>query len=141
MKPKQPRRLTDGDVEHVLSLLDGWADKLTWELLIVRLQADWGRSYSRQALDRHTRIKDAFQLAKKRLRKGTKPFGTADPKLAKALERIRRLEAENDRMQLENSRLRERHLKWAYNAHIKRLDEKYLDQALPPVNRDPTKPK
>ena len=59
--------------------------------------------------------------------------------LQKAMERIDRLKAENERLKDENNSLLEQFARWAYNAHTRGLDEDFLNRALMPVDREKTK--
>lgn len=53
--------------------------------------------------------------------------------------RLERLEAENKRLVIENERLLEQFVTWAYNAHLKGLTKAYLDKPLPIVDREITR--
>lgn len=133
------KQLTDNDIETVVKILDGWTGKLTWEALIDAIQIRIGCRYTRQALDRHERIKRAYTVRKNTLRHGTEIPEVRSVELQKALQRIERLTAENERLKAENSALLEQFARWAYNAHTKGLDEAILNRPLPAVNRDTTK--
>ena len=133
-------RLTDQDVQDICGILDGWTGKLTWEFLIEELLRRWRRGYTRQALDRHSRIKLAFIAAKSRLRSSPVNIKRQGPvELGLARDRIQRLEAENQRLKRENEYLINQFLRWASNAHIKGLTKADLDRPLVPVDREPTK--
>jgi len=134
--------LTDGDIEAILGILDGWPAnrKLCWPALVETIRIHLGKSWSRQALDRHARIKDAFQLRKGGLKK--KPAqnrGGFALDLQKALETIEHLEAENARLKNENRGLLEQFARWAYNAHSKGVSESVLNQPLPRTGRVSTR--
>ena len=95
--------------------------------------------YTRQALHKHERIRAAYALRKKSQggQKDTVVSRGSGP-LADAMARIARLEAENQRLEAENQRLLEQFVVWAYNAHTRGLDNEFLSQPLPRVNRDQT---
>jgi hypothetical protein len=135
------KNLSAADVEIIVGILDGWSGKLTWDLLIQAIARRNRATYTRQALNNHERIKNAFALRKSALAgkpsSGTKKVGP--PELQAALERIARLEGENQRLQMENNRLLEKFATWAYNAHIRGLDETFLSQPLPVVDRATTR--
>lgn len=133
------KQLTDNDIETVVKILDGWTGKLTWEALIDAIQIRIGCRYTRQALDRHERIKRAYNVRKNTLRHGTERPEVRSVELQKALQRIERLTAENERLKAENNALLEQFARWAYNAHTKGHDEAILNRPLPAVNRDTTK--
>ncbi|MDP3308622.1 hypothetical protein [Methylotenera sp.] len=126
-------------IEHIVQILDGWSGKLTWQLLIERIYLQLYTRYTRQALHSHTRVKEAFNLRKKSLAGREHEEIVEDiPELQFSLQRIARLEAENERIKLENNRLLEQFVRWAYNASTRGLDERFLSQPLPPVYRDPS---
>lgn len=135
------KNLTDTDVERIVSLLDGWTGKLTWELLINAVTRHIKATYTRQALNNHPRIKDAFALRKEKLsgQPAIERKKAESPELQAALERLARLEGENQRIKMENDRLLEKFATWAYNAHTRGLTEDFLSQPLPKVNRAVTK--
>jgi len=133
------RQLTDSDIEVICSILDGWTGSLTWNALINTVTLRLKRKYTRQALDRHFRIKSAYSLRKKALRGKTGRPEVKSLELQMSLERIDRLKAENERLMAENTQLLEQFARWAYNAHCKGLTEVQLNQPLPPVDRARTK--
>jgi hypothetical protein len=61
-------KLSLDDIDHIVSVLTSWRGKLTWEMLVDKVAAVLGRSYTRQALNAHDEVKRAFDLAKKRER-------------------------------------------------------------------------
>lgn len=137
MVQKRAKNLDDLGIKQIVEILDGWSGKLTWELLIDEIELRMHNRYTRQALSKHERIRHAFDLIKK-----SDDFSVrqvSSPELQVALERIARLEAENRRLESENERLLEQFVRWAYNAHTRGLDNKFLDRPLPTVNRGQTK--
>ncbi|KDP87836.1 hypothetical protein CF70_034135 [Cupriavidus sp. SK-3] len=134
------RNLGDDDIAEIVAILDGWAGKLSWELFIDAIERRKRTRYTRQALHRHERIKHAFSLRKTALSEGQEGGvrQVESPELQVALERIARLEGENERLAAENQRLLEQFARWAYNAHTRGLDKAFLSGALPAVNRDQT---
>lgn len=135
------KNLRDDDVANIVEILDGWSGKLTWDLLIDAIERRFFARYTRQALHKHTRIKDAFTLRKELLaNNGERPRKTvSSPDLQLALDRIDRLTGENERLKAENTRLLEQFVRWAYNAHTRNLDETFLSRPLPEVNRRQTR--
>lgn len=136
MTQKRAKNLDDGNIKQIVEILDGWSGKLTWELLIDDIALRMHNRYTRQALNKHERIRHAFDLRKKTddatVRK------VSSPELQVALERIAKLESENKRLESENQRLLEQFVRWAYNAHTRGLDHAFLSRPLPPVNRGQT---
>lgn len=133
------KHLTDTKIAAIVEIIDGWTGKLTWQTLLDKIEPKYGR-YSRQALDKHTRIKEAFSEKKKYLRDGGAGSNShLSEHDKKSLERIERLEAENRRLRFENNRLLEQFIRWQYNASAKGLDAAQLNAALPEVDRERTK--
>lgn len=147
MPKKQPvarpraRNLDDKAIELVLSTLDGWNGKLTWDLLIEEVATRTRQRYTRQALSGHERIQKAFTdrktaLAERADKPGSKKADGAEQTLEQQV--IARLEAQVRRLTAENSALLEKFAVWAYNARIRGLDEAFLSQPLPAVHRHKT---
>lgn len=136
MKQVRAKNLDDADIKKIVEILDGWAEKLTWELLIDAVEFRMHNRYTRQTLHKHERIKNAFELRKTTLAEGDGQVRVVrSPELQKALEKIARLEVENKRLESENQKLLEQFARWAYNAHTRGLDSNILNKHLPPVNR------
>ena len=126
--------LSDADISTIAEILDGWRGRLTWRLLIDEIEKRLGSPYSRQALSKHNRIQNAFQLRKEAAHQqpGVKK-PPASPEMQAALDHIARLEAQSERREAENYRLLEQFAVWAYNARIRGIDETALNQPLPSV--------
>ncbi|WP_256587826.1 hypothetical protein [Pseudomonas sp. Irchel 3E13] len=122
-----------------MSILDGWSGKLTWELLIQSVARRLRVTYTRQALHKHERIRRAFSLRKKTLLVSAEQKKAINPESQATNERIARLEGENQRLQMENDRLLEQFVRWAYNAYSRGLDEQFLSRPLPTINRQQTR--
>lgn len=137
---RRARNLDGWAIEQIVEMLDGWSSpRLTWELLIEQITLRLRAEYTRQALYKHTRIKEAFAARKKEL-------AESDPRELKAItpeqQRIVRLEAENERLKRENNNLLEQFNRWVYNGYLKQMDERmrdFMNQPLPQVHRDPSK--
>lgn len=89
--------LSSQEVRKIEGLIQGWTTKLTWALLVLRIETDLGIKTTRQTLNTYTSIKTMFQDRKQALR--GKPtvvllkFTKQDVVLA---EQVKRLQAEND---------------------------------------------
>lgn len=138
---RRGKNLTDDAIEQIARILDGWSDKLTWGALIEAIVIRLHCRYTRQALHKHVRIREAYAMRKAALgeHKGGS-FHSGSGALADALTRVARLEAENQRLEEENRRLLEQFVTWAYNAHTRGLDKDFLSQPLPRVDRGQTLP-
>lgn len=130
------RNLDDEAIEKIVQILDGWTGKLSWELFIVQIENVTHNRYTRQALDKRARIKDAFTARKVVLGgRDRKQFENKSHEMQLALQRIARLEAQNQRLSNENNILLNQFVRWAYNAHSRGLDQAFLDTPLPSVSR------
>ena len=128
-------------VTAVVEVLDGWSDRLSWSALIEVIENREGLRYTRQALHRHERIRLAFTVRKKALSgQDAQQREVTSPELQVALDRIVRLEAENHRLNAENNSLLEQFARWAYNAQTRNLTADFLNNPLPEVNRERSKP-
>lgn len=138
MMRSRERNLDDAVVTGIVQVLDGWSGKLSWEALIEAVERRAGLRYTRQALHRHERIRLAFAVRKKALSVRTEEIScmVTSPELQVALERIARLEAENQRLVAENNSLLEQFARWAYNAQTRNLTEEFLNNPLPAVHRE-----
>lgn len=140
MAKKRSKNLGDAEIKQIAEILDGWSDKLTWDLLIDEIWLRMFNRYTRQALHKHERIRHAFELRRKNLAvEGRGKHRVASPQLQIALDRIARLEAENRRLESESNRILEQFARWAYNAYSRGLDHEFLNRPLPPVNRGQTR--
>jgi hypothetical protein len=139
MQQRRAKNLSDNDIKTIVEILDGWTGKLTWELLIDAIELRLYNRYTRQALFKHERIRNAYKLQKDKLsRDSGRIRQTFSPELRIAMERIDRLESENRRLESENQHLLEQFVRWAYNAHTQGLDHDFLSRPLPRVNRGQT---
>lgn len=136
------KNLDDDAIGLIVGVLDGWSGKLTWDLLIEAVQKRLRVRYTRQALDKRARVKLAYQVTKARLSKITTsecPQKLSAAELEAFIQRTNRIEAENVRLRMENERLLEQYVTWAYNAYLKGLTKEYLNTPLTRVDREVTK--
>jgi hypothetical protein len=134
------KNLDDAVVAAIVEVLDGWNGRLTWDMLIEAVKSREGLRYTRQALHRHERIRLAFTVRKKALLgQEVPPREIASLELRVALDRVARLEAENQRLAAENNALLEQFARWAYNAHTRNLTNEFLNSPLPAVDRERSK--
>lgn len=138
---QRARNLRDTDVAAIVGILDSWNGKLSWELLLAAIEFRMHQRYTRQALSKHSRILQAFQLRKAGIAESGRaiPKSPSSPELEAALQRIARLESENLRLEAERANLLEQFARWTYNAHTRGLGLEVLNKALPEVNRDQTR--
>ncbi|MEW9583142.1 hypothetical protein [Paraburkholderia sp. DGU8] len=134
------RNLDDKVAATIVEVLDGWSGRLTWDALVEAVERREGLRYTRQTLHRHERIRLAYTVRKKALSGQEQTRETASPELQVALERIARLEGENRRLEAENNALLEQFARWAYNAQTRNLTKEFLNNPLPAVDRERSKP-
>jgi hypothetical protein len=130
------KHLTDKNIERIVEILDGWRDKLTWEALCDACAPVIGTKPARQTLLKFSRITMAFNACKTRLKEKT-PLHTP-PSMRVAVERINRLEQENERLKRENGGLLQQFVVWQYNAYARGLSNHELNKALPGIDRGQT---
>lgn len=137
------KNLCDADIERIVEILDGWRGRLRWKLLIDEVEKRLFTRYTRQTLHAHARIANAFAHRRQELKgaTGVTLKQTEFPELQLAFDRIERLSNECNRLKAENNLLLEQFVRWAYNAHLRGLDEQYLSQPLPDVNRHSDEPR
>lgn len=138
-KNTRAENLTDELIEKIVRILDGWSEKLTWNKLIDEIEFRTKNKYTRQALAKHQRIKDAYNLTKNRVSDVVKELPNMSSEVVALIQKVKRLEAENDRLNFENETLLAQFARWAYNAHSKGVTKEMLDKHLTPVDRGRTK--
>lgn len=128
-------RLNDESIDKIVLVLDGWSGTFTWDLFADAIAVRLGVRYSRQALERHVRIKKGFQLTKKRLREAKPAIRSGIVEVEKLQEQLDRLKAKATRLEAENSSLLDQFRRWAYNASIAGFTQEKLNTPLPEVDR------
>lgn len=129
------KHLTPKDIDVLVNLIDHWEGKLTWEALCIEGAKLIGYQPTRQTLNTHSKIKSAYLGKKDLLKSGFVP-SKRPASLSIAEQRIRRLEAENSRLQTENASLLEQFLRWQYNAYKHGMSKEKLEAPMPHIDRD-----
>jgi len=70
VKRIRARNLDDTDIADIVAILDGWSGPLSWEQLIEAIEKRKFARYTRQALHKHERIKQAFSVRKHAIAEG-----------------------------------------------------------------------
>lgn len=135
-KPRA-RNLTNGDIDRIALLIDGWSGKLTWKLLIEAIADRTSQTYTRQTLAKHAKIQLAFE--NKEIKPASKKTASLTPELEAAEQKIEQLETIVNKLTHANNLFIEQFVRWAHNASLRGLDEDFLNQPLPPVDREKTK--
>ncbi|OZB69554.1 MULTISPECIES: hypothetical protein [unclassified Thiomonas] len=139
-KPRAPD-LTEERIQAVIDTLDDWKGKLTWDLLLKKVEEKTGIAYSRFTFAEYPKIANAFALRKKAL-SGTWKIDAKSPRdeqVRAALEQVARYRAKVDRLEQENQLLLEQFVTWATNAERKGVTMAMLNAPLPKPNRDRSK--
>ena len=138
------RNLTDEDIQAVCHIIVGWPSrpKLTWQSLIEAIEMRLYRTWTRQALDRHEKIKEAYTEKRDSQQRSAPSKDNDDsvpPDMRKMQERILRLESEIERLNRENGNLIEKFRIWSTNAFAKGITEDMLNKPIPEGNHRSTR--
>lgn len=128
------RHLTDKDIYDIVEILDDWPveSKLSWDRLVMAIEQKLRFSTTRQTLQKHKRIKSAFDEVKALLAgAGTVKKQTLPPSLKVAAERIESQERKIQRLEQENQQLLEQFHVWLYNAYAAGIRIETLNNPLP----------
>lgn len=141
MKKNRAPDLTQEHIATTLDTLDTWRGKLTWDLLLDKLEEVWGYRYSRFTLSGYAEVANAFMHRKDALR-GTLPVARGTPKderVRAAIEQADRFKAKVARLEAENNLLLEQFVTWAHNAEKKGVTMDMLNKPLAKPDRDRSK--
>lgn len=90
-----------------------------------------GGRYVRQTLDRHVRIKEAYQQAKERI-SGSKPAGEegrlTSKEIARRMADYNRLKNEVERLEKENNNYAKQFVRWVWNLRQMKITEDQLSR-------------
>jgi len=121
-------------VAALVERVNTWDGRLTWNDLVKLAAEETGRSYVRQTLYNNGSIRAAYQ-AHQEERRSSERWGDRRNRRRPMDGTIRRLRQQVLQLQNENSLLIERFARWVYNASVRGLDEQFLDNPLPPIDR------
>lgn len=126
--------LTPARVDAIVGIIRRWTGRLTWIDLIKAVAEETRATYTRQALFKHESIRIAYEIYRESgIDAGVdRPISAA---LKASIDRVKRLETENAELRKKETILMEQFIRWAYNASTRGLTEEFLNQALPPTNR------
>lgn len=130
------KHLNENDIEAILNIIDGWkGEKFTWEKICVEAADVVGKKPTRQSLNSHKSIKQAYDSRKK----GIKAVGIRKPLSANqqmASDRIKNLESKISRLTMHNDNLLEKFTVWQYNAYKNGLTPDQLNEPLSGIDRE-----
>ncbi len=130
-----PRAITDKDVRQMIDMIRAWpkSEPFKWEAICKGAQSILGYEPTRQALHKKPAVVNAYEVKKKFLRseadklsKVARPRTTLD-----AMERIAKLQKENDQLKAEVQTMAEIANRFIYNASIWGLSRDKLMAPLP----------
>jgi hypothetical protein len=130
-----PRAITEKDVRLMVEMIHAWpkSEPFKWESICNGAQSILGYEPSRQALHKKPALVSAYEVKKKHLRseadklsKVTRPRTTLD-----AMERIAKLQEENDQLKAEVQKMAEIANRFIYNATLWGLSRDKLMAPLP----------
>lgn len=111
-------------------------DAPTWENIAESASVLFGHKYTRQTLSRHPQIQEAYKL-KKITANTIQATRNIDKKSPDALlDRIFRLENENETLKKENAKLLEQFAVWCHNATLAGISPIQLNRQLPYQDRE-----
>ena len=132
------KRLREQDIAAIVDLIRGWKkDKITWEMICTASGKFLSGTPTRQALQAHKPIKEAY-LAKRDNLKVREENLSHPSSLAIAAQRINRQEATINELTRMNNILLEQFVRWQYNAYKHGLKEHQLNEPLVPIDRERT---
>lgn len=130
-----PRAITEKDVRLMVEMIRAWpkSEPFKWVSICNGAQSILGYEPSRQALHKKPALVNAYKVKKKHLRseadklsKVTRPRTTLD-----AMERIAKLQEENDQLKAELQKMAEIANRFIYNATLWGLSRDKLMAPLP----------
>lgn len=132
------KHLMQVDIDAIVDIIRGWPnDKISWEGICEACVKVIGKTPTRQTLNAHAAIKDAYIAKKSGLK--VQPTRIAMPSsLSVAAQRIARLQTENYELKMKNDALLELFVKWQYNAYKHGVKEHQLNEELPRIDRERT---
>ncbi|RVU04334.1 hypothetical protein EOE18_12695 [Novosphingobium umbonatum] len=127
--------LKPNDVDLAVIILAGWTTKLTWDLFLRQLALELGHGhvYSKVAILKHARIKEAWNQARRRLAQEVKEVGERGQGRSIVAQLRRKLDEARDQLAVErerNNNLIEQFKRWQYNAERHGLKRSQLEAKL-----------
>lgn len=130
-----PRAITEKDVRSLVEMIRNWpkGEPFKWESICSGARSIVGYEPTRQALHKKPALLNAYAVKKKqlraevdKLRKVTRPRTTLE-----GMERIAKLQEENDQLRAEVQRMAELANRFIYNASVHGLKRDQLMKPLP----------
>lgn len=132
------KHISRSDIKTIVSLIRGWDEqKITWPAICEVVEPHIGKRPTRQTLNAHQAIAEAYQ-AKKAALKNEGVAKRRPASLSIAASRIANLEAEVRELKEQNRLYKQMFTVWQYNAYKRGISESQLNEPLPKVDRERT---
>ncbi|MCU1788578.1 hypothetical protein CUU54_06855 [Pectobacterium polaris] len=124
------KHLTSADITIIKKILHVWKGKLTWEALCIEVAPSIGKKPTRQSLNMHEDIVEAYLMKKKTIQ--TSRIVLKKPASLKiAAQRIRNIENSMAILERQNNLYKEQFTLWQYNAYKCGMKLHQLNAPLP----------
>ncbi|KFX00726.1 hypothetical protein [Pectobacterium carotovorum] len=124
------KHLTQSDINKIKGVIHLWEGKLTWEALCEAVKSRIGKRPTRQSLNMHKDIVDAYLLKKKLIKEIDIPL-KKPANLTIAAKTIKYMAAEIELLKKQNNRYKEQFTRWQYGAYKHGMKEHQLNASLP----------
>lgn len=134
-KPTKAGRRVPIKIFHIEAIIGGVAASETvptWEDVVDMGERAFGHRWTRQALERHVAIKDAY-LARQSKPESPKTASSKDPAIDLLEQRIASQSAELTRLRTTISELNDLFVRYQYNAHARGISPAELEAPLPTI--------
>jgi len=138
--PIGPRKLTAQDLSKIVDLITAWPRRtITWESLVEAIGGYVGHTWSRQSLEKHAPIKEAY-LSRRAMLKSAAVSGekVVDPAEAILRRRVQEQQVEITQLKQTITAYEDLFIRHHYNAHARGISEAELAAELPPIDRGRT---
>ncbi|MGV2930280.1 hypothetical protein ACE3G8_04215 [Vreelandella venusta] len=134
------KTITTLKLNKMAKMIRDWPEKeeFNWNNICIASKSILGYVPTRQALSGKLMLKNAYQIKKKQRRDAiAKVEGILRPKsMLDAMDKIARLQQENDALRAELGKMAEVAQRFIYNASIAGLSQQRLMEPLPKARRD-----
>lgn len=123
---------------QIIQIINQWNpdNKFTWNALTDEIKVKVGIEVTRQTLNNSNDIKVEYLSKKQQLRSNVKQVIKVPHSLKIAAHRIKKLEAENEKLKSERDELLARFVTWQFNAELNNVTLMMLNKGLPRFNQN-----
>jgi hypothetical protein len=130
-----PKAITENDVQLIAEMIRHWPkeEPFKWESICKGSKSILGYEPTRQALHKKPALVNAYEIKKKHLRSEVDKLSkvTRPRSILEAMERLAKLQEENDQLSAEVQKMAEIANRFIYNASMKGLTREQLMKPLP----------